>query len=87
MISYTHYLAEINEGRSANGPAPAIAMRYWSLPEGATLKDVVMVVRANEAHHRDVNHGYANQLAGLEFANVAPCPPHVPLEPTWKHAA
>src|SRR3569833_2209117 len=33
VISYTHYLAEIDEGRSANVPAPAIAKRYWNLPE------------------------------------------------------
>jgi ubiquinol oxidase len=87
VISYTHYLAEIDEGRSENVPAPAIALRYWGLPEGATLRDVVLVVRADEAHHRDVNHGYANELGGLPMGDVAACPPHNPLEPTWKQAA
>ena len=88
VISYTHYLAEINEGRSANVPAPEIAKRYWSLADDATLRDVVLVVRADEAHHRDVNHGYANELCGLAPAReIAPCPPHVALEPTWKAAA
>jgi ubiquinol oxidase len=87
VISYTHYLAEIDEGRSANVPAPAIAKRYWNLPEDATLRDVVLVVRADEAHHRDVNHGFADELAGLEPAQPAPCPPHVSLEPIWKQAA
>src|SRR6478735_3298371 len=46
VISYTHYLKEIDEGRSENVPAPGIAKRYWGLPEGATLRDVVLVVRA-----------------------------------------
>jgi ubiquinol oxidase len=87
VISYTHYLAEIDEGRSANVPAPQIAKRYWGLPEDATLRDVVLVVRADEAHHRDVNHGYANELAGLPMGKVAPCPEHAALEPTWKQAA
>jgi ubiquinol oxidase len=87
VISYTHYLQEIDEGRSANVPAPAIAKRYWGLPEGATLRDVVLVVRADEAHHRDVNHGFADELAGLEPGEVAPCPPHVELQPKWKQAA
>lgn len=87
VISYTHYLAEIDEGRSANVPAPAIARRYWGLAEDATLRDVVLVVRADEAHHRDVNHGFANELAGLPQGEVAPCPPHVALEPNWKRAA
>ena len=87
MISYTHYLAEIDEGRSENVPAPEIAKRYWGLPETATLRDVVLVVRADEAHHRDVNHGFANELAGLPVGAVAECPPHVELQPNWKQAA
>lgn len=87
VISYTHYLAEIDEGRSQNVPAPAIAQRYWGLPESATLRDVVVVVRADEAHHRDVNHGFASELGGLPQSPVAPCPPHVTLEPRWKEAA
>lgn len=79
VISYTFYLKEIDEGRSPNVPAPEIAKRYWGLPEDATLRDVVLVVRADEAHHRDVNHGYANELDGIEVdaSKHAPCPPHV----------
>ncbi|HEY9218354.1 MAG TPA: alternative oxidase [Phenylobacterium sp.] len=87
VISYTHYLAEIDEGRSANVAAPELAKRYWKLTDTATLRDVVLVVRADEAHHRDVNHGFANELAGLPVAQAAPCPPHVELEPKWKNAA
>jgi ubiquinol oxidase len=87
VVSYTHYLAEIDEGRSANVPAPELALRYWNLPAGATLRDVVEVVRADEAHHRDVNHGFANEIAGLPQIATAPCPPHVGLEPAWKAAA
>lgn len=86
VISYTHYLAEIDEGRSENVAAPEIAKRYWSLPDDATLRDVVLVVRADEAHHRDVNHGFANELGGLPNNHIAPCPPHVTLEPAWKTA-
>jgi ubiquinol oxidase len=87
VISYTHYLAEIDECRSVNVPAPDIAKRYWGLPDDATLRDVVLVVRADEAHHRDVNHGFANEIAGLPTGKVAPCPPHTELQPTWKQAA
>jgi len=86
VISYTNYLAEIDEGRSPNVAAPQIAKTYWGLADDATLRDVVLVVRADEAHHRDVNHGYANELAGLPMGDVAPCPPHTTLEPTWKTA-
>ncbi|XP_059276592.1 ubiquinol oxidase 2, mitochondrial-like [Lycium ferocissimum] len=54
--SYTEFLKELDEGNIENVPAPAIAIDYWCLPQDSTLKDVVMVVRADEAHHRDVNH-------------------------------
>lgn len=78
VISYTHYLQEIDEGRSPNVPAPAIAKHYWKLPDDATLRDVVLVVRADEAHHRDVNHGFASELAGhdVDPAQHAPYPDH-----------
>ena len=76
VISYSHYLAQIDAGHVANIPAPAIARYYWMLPDDATLRDVVLVVRADEAHHRDVNHGFANALAGrvVDDAIVAPYP-------------
>ena len=77
VISYTLYLKEIDEGRSPNLPAPAIARHYWKLADDATLRDVVLVVRADEAHHRDVNHGFANELAGATaIAAKAPYPEH-----------
>ncbi len=62
IYSYGEYLAEIDAGKYENVPAPAIAIEYWDLPKEARLRDVVMVVRADEAKHRDVNHGFANQL-------------------------
>jgi len=74
VISYSQYLAQIDSGEVANIPAPAIARHYWMLPEDATLRDVVLVVRADEAHHRDVNHGFANTLAGRCDAGVIVAP-------------
>jgi ubiquinol oxidase len=77
VMSYTLYLKEIDEGRSPNVAAPAIAKHYWQMPATATLRDVVLAVRADEAHHRDVNHGFASTLAGLPIDHVAaPYPPH-----------
>ncbi len=62
VVSYTHYLAEIEEGRVENVLAPKIALDYWHLPEGSRLIDVVRVVRADEAGHRDRNHQMADEL-------------------------
>lgn len=53
----------------------------------AVVLETVAAVRADEAHHRDVNHGFANELGGLPVGAIAQCPPHVPLEPIWKKAA
>lgn len=63
VISYSHYLEEIDAGRVENVSAPLSAIKYWNLPSTARLRDVVLVVRADEAHHRDTNHHFANQIA------------------------
>jgi len=78
IISYTFYLQELDEGRSPDIAAPDIAKHYWKLPADATLRDVILVVRADEAHHRDINHGFSNKLARLplDTLRAAPYPPH-----------
>lgn len=63
VVSYTHYLDEIDAGRVENVRAPQIAIAYWNLGSEARLRDVVIAVRADEAHHRDTNHHFANQIA------------------------
>jgi ubiquinol oxidase len=62
VISYTQYLEEIDAGRTENIPAPKIAIDYYNLKQDATLRDVVVAVRADEQDHADVNHNMANQL-------------------------
>ncbi|GAB2292003.1 hypothetical protein Dimus_036266 [Dionaea muscipula] len=54
--SYTYFLNDIESGAIENVPAPAIAIDYWRLPKDADLKQLITVIRADEAHHRDVNH-------------------------------
>ena len=64
VISYTHYLEEIDAGRTENIPAPKIARDYYNLADDATLRDVVIAVRAGEQGHADVNHNMADTLHG-----------------------
>ena len=66
VVSYTQYLEEIDTGRQENVPAPKIAIDYWKLAPDARLRDVVLVIRDDEAGHRDVNHGFADELKGTE---------------------
>ena len=61
--SYTEFLFEIDSGKIENVAAPQIAIDYWKLPETATLRDVVVVVRDDEAGHRDRNHEMADELS------------------------
>ena len=60
VISYSEYLKEIEDGKIENIKAPEIAINYWNLPLNSKLKDVIEVIRDDEAGHRDVNHSFAN---------------------------
>ncbi len=62
VVSYTKYLEEIDTGQHENVPAPQIAINYWNLPADAKLRDVVLVIRDDEAGHRNVNHEFANAI-------------------------
>ena len=62
VISYTEYLNELENGKIQDQAAPEIAINYWNLPLHSTLKDVVKVIRDDEAGHRDVNHNFANVI-------------------------
>ena len=66
VYSYTEYLAGVDDGSYANVPAPEVAIDSWNLSAEARLRDVIIVVRADEAQHRDVNHEFAGLLAHRE---------------------
>lgn len=59
--AYSDYLTCIDNGKISNKPAPQIAKDYYRLPEDATIRDVILHVRADEAMHRDVNHHFGNK--------------------------
>jgi hypothetical protein len=57
--TYTRVIEDLDAGHLpgwSSTPAPDIAKKYWRLPEGATLRDVLLAIRADEANHRDANH-------------------------------
>lgn len=63
----TKCLASIDAGHLPEwktAPAPPLAVKYWRLKESATMYDVLMAVRADEAIHRDVNHVLASLPPG-----------------------
>ena len=60
--SYTEYLDLVQNGRVMNIRAPQIAIDYYNLKKDARLSDLIVSVRADEMHHADVNHSYADNL-------------------------
>ena len=60
--SYTEYLELVENGIVMNIRAPKIAMDYYGLPKKARLSDLIRSVRADEMHHSEVNHNYADNL-------------------------
>lgn len=64
VISYTHFLDALDNGSLPNIKAPPLAVEYYNLdPETATVRDVVLAVRADEALHRDANHHFSDRIA------------------------
>ena len=58
--SYTEYLAMVENGEVENVPAPELAIKYYNLKKSAKLSDLIKSVRADEMHHSEVNHKYAD---------------------------
>jgi len=72
--TYTHLLKDIDSGKLPQWkdlPAPPIAKQYWKMEDNAKWKDVVSFIRADEAHHREVNHTFAS----LQLNQDNPFPP------------
>ena len=70
VISYSEYLKEIEEGKIENIKAPEIAINYWNLPLNSRLKDVIEVIRNDEAGHRDVNHNFSDILRNKKKIDI-----------------
>ena len=71
VITYTKLVKEIDDGNLSDWKterAPEIARQYWKLPDDATVRDVFVMIRSDEANHRDVNHA----LAALKIDDVNP---------------
>ena len=58
--SYTDYLAMVESGQVENVPAPQLAIDYYKMKKNAKLSDLIKCVRADEMHHSEVNHKYAD---------------------------
>ena len=62
VSSYSEYLNMVESGKVENIPAPHLAINYYNLGANAKLSDLIKCVRADEQHHSETNHNYANNL-------------------------
>ena len=60
--SYSEYLKMVESGKVENTPAPHLAINYYQLGADAKLSDLIKCVRADEQHHSETNHSYANNF-------------------------
>lgn len=64
VSTYTHFIHDLNNKmipEFENLKIPEIDWQYWpELDENSTIEDLILVVRADEAKHREVNHTLAN---------------------------
>ncbi len=60
--SYTEYLELVETGKVENIPAPKLAVSYYKLGSDSKLSDLIRCVRADEEHHSETNHNYADKL-------------------------
>lgn len=59
--TYTTIVEKIDAGKlpGFTKTAPVGARQYWNMNDEATLRDVFLAIRADENHHREVNHTFA----------------------------
>ena len=60
VVSYTEYLELVENGTIENRAAPHLAIQYYDMSSDAKLSDLIKKVRADEQHHSEVNHRYAD---------------------------
>ena len=57
--SYTQYLHMVDSGQAENIPATELAKQYYNLDDDATLRDIIIKIRADEEKHAKINYGYS----------------------------
>lgn len=68
--TYTHLLEFIDSGKIKDRPAPKLAIDYWNMPEGSTMRDMTVIIREDEADHARVNHSMANMITSLRKRDI-----------------
>lgn len=63
VATYTKAIADLDAGKLpewGGKAAPELAKKYWRLAPDATMRELLLAIRADESIHRDVNHVLAS---------------------------
>ena len=63
--TYSMLLEQLDKGNLkewAAMEAPELARNYYELPDNASMRDMILYIRADESIHRDLNHKFAEIL-------------------------
>ncbi|KAK9455317.1 alternative oxidase-domain-containing protein [Dipodascopsis uninucleata] len=63
VTTYTRCINDIRAGKLPewqNLQVPDIAKQYWKMGDNATMEDLILYIRADEAKHCEVNHTFGN---------------------------
>lgn len=74
VLTYTKAISDLDAGKLPSWSkmiAPDIARNYWRLEPGASMRDLLLAVRADEACHKHVNATFA-ELKGNDPNPFAP---------------
>lgn len=63
VVTYTSMIQHYDEGKlprwQTKKPSNE-AIKYWDLPENATMRELLLAIRADEVNHREYNHYMAS---------------------------
>eukprot|EP00340_Litonotus_pictus_P009580 CAMPEP_0170514592 /NCGR_PEP_ID=MMETSP0209-20121228/1173_1 /TAXON_ID=665100 ORGANISM="Litonotus pictus, Strain P1" /NCGR_SAMPLE_ID=MMETSP0209 /ASSEMBLY_ACC=CAM_ASM_000301 /LENGTH=197 /DNA_ID=CAMNT_0010798747 /DNA_START=320 /DNA_END=913 /DNA_ORIENTATION=+ len=75
--TYTNMINDFDKGKLPKWKKMPISedpKRYWELPQEATMRELLLAIRADEVNHREFNHHFAN------LDNNDPFPNHHKIE-------
>lgn len=75
--TYTNMIKDLDAGKLPRWKKMLVSedpKRYWELPDGSKMRDLIIAIRADEVNHREFNHHFA------DLRNDDPFPDHHKIE-------
>jgi hypothetical protein len=73
--TYTILLDQLDKGNLSewkDQPASKIGREYYELEDSASMRDIILSIRADESIHRDLNHRFAEIIPIIDHEKSSP---------------